>query len=47
MLTRILKAIVLPFLIWKCRRRSRRDNRFTAQELERFAAYVKANPPKL
>lgn len=31
-----VRFILLPFLLWQAKRRSKRDNRFTITELEAF-----------
>lgn len=30
------RYLILPFILWKAKRRSKRDNRFTLEQLQNF-----------
>jgi hypothetical protein len=36
------KHLVLPFILWRAKRRSKRDNTFTLEQLEELTAKLKS-----
>jgi hypothetical protein len=43
----ITRFIIMPFLLWRAKRRSKADNQLTLSQLQAFSDYIKTNKSKL
>jgi hypothetical protein len=43
----ITRFIVMPYLLWRAKRRSKRDNQMTIAQLETLHTLIKSNRSKL